>query len=644
MSRKVDLSTKLSVTILLLINATLAVFSLLRDSATFDETSHLASGLSYLESGDFRLAPDHPPLAKIWAALPLLFIPHRFPPLTSEEWQNGDYWSIGRKLLFELNPVDQLLRAARLMMVVMLIALNLTVYLVSAHLFGSRAGLAALLLTAFCPTLLAHGRLVTTDLPFALFTLLSLAAWAKALTRRSPLTTAGAALSVGGLLLVKYTAVLLLPVLLLMALASLSIKFNPPPASTRAMVPLSVLVIATLAAAYLSIWTCYGRRYSPFRGEENGRALMIAANRPGEPQPENMDQLWDKVFKDYAGKPIQGVVPAIIQSMRRQKLLPEAYLYGLAYTFKTSKRRGAYLMGHYSSSGWLSYFPVAFAIKTPIPQLLLLLFALMALALGRVSIPPEQRILAGGLTTFALFYFLTAVTSHLNIGHRHLLPLYPIMLIFCGATVEFLKGRAGRGLLAACLGWAVVENVRIYPHYLSYFNQFTGGPERGHLYLADSNIDWGQDLRRLADFSRARPDEPIKLAYFGSAIPTAYNPRWEDLMSRFSFGPPAALTAGTYVISVTQLLGVYEPIVRDSFWAEKRNRYAYKILYQEFSGKNSTEAPAEKQEMQEVFDRMQRGLLLNRLKHTVPDLRIGYSLFLYRLNQATIAALLKPAF
>jgi hypothetical protein len=203
-------------------------------------------------------------------------------------------------------------------------------------------------------------------------------------------------------------------------------------------------------------------------------------------------------------------------------------------------------------------------------------------------------------------------------------------------------GRIGVGLL---LGWLLVANVWIYPHYLSYFNELIGGPGRGHHYLVDSNLDWGQDLLRLADYAQAHPDEPIKLAYFGSAVPTAYLD-CTALPSMMEFEPTAELTPGTYVVSVTQLLGVYDPAIRDDFWtAEMRQRFRQLGMVTEHPLPPDATAAMRRgyAQARRDYDQLRRRRLLNGLKKRAPDLRIGYSLFVYRnLTAQDLAALTAP--
>ncbi len=195
------------------------------------------------------------------------------------------------------------------------------------------------------------------------------------------------------------------------------------------------------------------------------------------------------------------------------------------------------------------------------------------------------------------------------------------------------------------LVWLLGANLWIHPHYLSYFNELIGGPANGHLYLADSNIDWGQDLKRLAAYARRHPEEKIKLAYFGSADPTRYGFACQALPSFLSWGRPAELEAGTYVVSVTQRLGVYYPLAREAWWKsglEEDYLRCRQVLSRPLPGNATPQLREQYEATARYYEQLRRGRLLNRLLHRPPDERIGYSLFVYRLTQAEVDAMLEP--
>ncbi len=660
MSRLLHLAAAVA---LLLTTGVLAVTSLRTDSVTWDETSHLTAGMSYIRTGDYRLAPDHPPLAKLWAALPVhLFVNHRWPPLTGEPWREANVFAVGRGWLFTMNDPQVLIVPARIMIVVLLLATNVATYALARRLFGRTAGLLALTLAAFSPTLLAHGRLVTTDLPITLLTCLTLLSLAAVLRRPTALRLLAAAASLAAASVTKLSWPLILPAVLVMCgwyVAGNRAGDRPLPEGERAggraerrggagegggaprtrgrrAAAAVGLLTALGVATWFGIWATYGFRFSILN---SGRGECESA------QDVTLQRLaldWVRAIQiDNAPRP--GLVPAFLRLASARNLLPEAYLLGLAQTYNSSSQRSAYLMGEYSLTGWPSYFPIALAIKTPIGTLLLIVAGLAALVLRRAR--AADPVLLAGVITFIAVYAVYVVFGHLNIGHRHLLPVYPLLFVLAGAAAAWLRRWAGRVLVGACLLWLAGANLSIYPNYLAYFNELIGGPARGHLYLADSNIDWGQDLLRLAKYAREHPNEEIKLAYFGSALPCPSYLECTALPSYLPFGPPAELGAGTYVASVTQFLGVYDPTVRDEFWTPDRLaglRDRERSVAAALCGADPDALdPRQVQALREIADLRLR-LLLNRLRHRPPDERVGYSLFLHRLTREEVERLSRP--
>jgi hypothetical protein len=660
-------------------SASLAVTSLLTDSITFDETGHLAAGASYLHTSDFRLSPEHPPLVRIWAALPMLLLENAWPPRDSVDWMRGDYWGVGRQWLFQLNDGERLLPAARAMIVVLMLGAALAVYALARRIFGAGAGLLALALAAFCPTLLAHGRLVTTDVGSVLAFCLALLTFEFLVRRPHWVTALLAGLALAALILTKMSWPLVLPALAAMLItepvirrmanarprpfgrsARVSASSDPSRATLNAprqagrrhacaagsqrayAARLGVSLGIVAVVVWSSIWTCYGWRFSAFRDDQRHEAMMMPALVRGQAPPRTMEETWAVVLLDAQGQPRASLTARFVSLARRLRLLPEAYLYGLAYTDKTAGPRPAYLLGKVADQGWYEYFPIACLVKTPVPTLLLALAGLAACATRRVA--TRAPALAAGLLVFALTYALAAVMSRFNVGVRHILPLYPLIWVLGGAPAAWCVSRLGRGAVAALLAWLGAAMLWTHPHYLSYFNELAGGPRHGHAWLADSNIDWGQDLKRLAAFARDHPDERILLSYFGSADPRRYGFRVELLPSFLGLTQPIDLTPGTYVISMMQLLGVYDTPAREGWWDDQRAR-----LYQQLHRKHHGRTPAdfdpggaELERERNTYNLMRWGRLMIALRSRQPDERVGRSLWVFRLTREQLDALTAP--
>lgn len=623
-------SRALCVAFLLGLQAILAVSSLVGDSITFDETSHLTSGLSYWMTGDFRLAPEHPPLPKLWCALPLVAMDHHWVDQPAG-WEQGDFWRVGREWFAAAPNRDSLLTAARCMMVVLLLATTWLVYSMAQRLWGGRAGLLAMTVAALCPTMLAHGRLVTTDLPAAFFALLAIERCAVLFGAVTPGRVVLAGLALAGFALSKFSWPLIVPALLLMAVAAVLITKRAEARGDVSVVrqcdkktAFGILVAALVVSlvVWVAVWTCYGWRFSPFA--EAGRNEGEIAD----------PAVWGAVMSDADGVALTGPAATVLGWMHSGRVLPEAYLFGLAYTLKSTQQREAYLMGKYSLHGWRSYFPIAFAVKTPVATMVLMLIGALAM-LTRKAPFDGHFVLLSGMVVFAGLYGLAAVFGGLNIGHRHLLPVYPMLFVLVGAAGRLTTARAGRIGVGGCVIALAFSTLHLHPHYLSYFNELVGGPAGGHRFLADSNIDWGQDLKRLARYATDHPEERIKLAYFGSAVPEAYGLKAEMLPSSFPFGAMAELGAGTYVISLTQYLGVYLPQAR----VENEPATARRILAETnaLAQGGAVDLPTAWNSPQIRY--LRACLLIARLRQFAPDERIGWSMLVYRLTDSDAAAL-----
>src|SRR5262249_11376621 len=142
-------------------------------------------------------------------------------------------------------------------------------------------------------------------------------------------------------------------------------------------------------------------------------------------------------------------------------------------------------------TGWLLYFPVAFGLKTPLPLLALMVFAAACFR----SRGTWDWISLG---TLGLLWLLL-IFSHVNIGLRYALLTYPLAAIWIGRPFsgEIWRDRIWRPAALGALSWLIVASFAVHPRYLSYFNEVGGGPRDGWLYMADSNIDWGQDFDAL---------------------------------------------------------------------------------------------------------------------------------------------------
>jgi 4-amino-4-deoxy-L-arabinose transferase-like glycosyltransferase len=516
--------------------AVLAVTAL-GETQTWDEGIHISAGYAYITRGEYQWNVEHPPLVKMMSALPLLGLRPRL-RLEGEAWKRGDQIEMGVEFMYK-NRVhaDRILFAARSMTILLTVLGGLALALWTRRRFGASAALIALALYCFDPNLVAHGRYVTTDVPMAVFYFLTCAVWAEYLVSGRRLHLALAAVTFSLAMLVKFSAVLLIPVIALL----LAIRWFQRPAEFSAR---RVLTAAAVTAAVLVVLVAgvYWR--------ETVRSLRTET----VPLAECVDR------STATGR--------LLSLAGRWFSLPcHSYPYGLsAVALHNQSGHPSYLLGMHSETGWWYYFPVVFAVKSTVTALLATAL-LLSLGLFRFARAGTRALAARArkapfawiaITLPPLFYFITSMTSAINLGVRHLLPVYPLLYVATGAAIAANGRRSVRYAGAVLVFLAALEFGSIYPHYLAFFNFPSGGPGNGPRYLVDSNIDWGQDVKKLAAWLEARGTRRVWINYFGkadmkyygideAALPTPEETQaWSDI-------------DGYAAASVTPLYGVYVP-------------------------------------------------------------------------------------
>jgi tetratricopeptide (TPR) repeat protein len=520
--------------------AALAAGSAASRSATWDEPIHLTAGYAALVERDFRIDPSHPPLQRMWAALPLLAMDavrlDRTPVDRSAPaaWLTGAY-AFAHRFMYVDNDADRMLAAARAMVVLLAIALGLVLFRWAQEWLGVVPALAVLALFALEPNLLAHGSLVTTDLGLTAFVfgaVYFLWRTCHAPTRLNVLATAACAALAS---VTKFSAVVLAPILI--ALLAIALVRRLVTMRTAATV-----LALTAAMTFAAIWTVYGLRYRP------------------SDSPSWTFQVADS---DLAAR--RPVLAAAIAWVDARRLLPNAYTQGFLYTQVSAESMPSFLAGERRDGGWWYYLPAAFVLKTPLAVLLLgaagALIAIIAAGRGR---PPGVD--AGVFVVVPIVVFTAvAIASGINLGIRHLLPVYPFVLLLAALAVKSMlasERRWVRVAVAVIAVGGVAEFVRAYPYPLTFFNQLAGGPAQGYRYLADSNLGWGGNLKRLKAWMDREGTPHINLAYFGQADPAYYGMAVTHLPGAPGFALDAVARPrlpGYVAISPTIMHGVYAP-------------------------------------------------------------------------------------
>ena len=629
------------VALLLALHYVMAVGSKLDESTTSDELVHLTGGFVFDHFHDYRLHPENGILPQRWAALPAVLMGSRFPELDQHPWWTSNSWVMGYQFFYQQSGQDHFPRliAARAMIALFDIGTGLLVFLWSRRFFGIAGGLVSLVLFAFSPTFLAHGALATSDACMTFCMLAAVGAWWRHLHDGGAKWWGLSAVAFGLACVAKFSAPLLLPMFAIMGVARawhrdpLVLFGRTWPTFGRKFGAIVASGLGHGVVAVAIIWLFFGLRFGAFN--------------PALPHAEHFIRPWEWIDQNIGG------TGKILRAMAAARLLPEAYLYGMAYVVETAQVRSAFLNGDYSATGWPSFFLWAFLLKTTPALMIASLLAVLTFARNwvrqRASTAAWLPAVYCAVPLLGLFvvYWAVSITSHLNIGHRHIMPTYPVLFIACGVLGRWLT--SSRRLLAtgcaALLVAQVVESVRAAPHYISYFNVLGGAPTERHRHLVDSSLDWGQDLPRLKRWldTNAAQERNVYLSYFGTGEPDYYGFRVHRLPFVNGFKlprrPTVRLEPGVYCVGATMLEHVYSPVRGPWGVAQEREFEAGRAREEEFvrHSKSSAVNP-EWGKIADSYELLRFARLCHYLRVRRPDADIGGSTLIYRLTQAELDA------
>jgi hypothetical protein len=641
----------------------LAARSLLEENPTVDEVAHLPAGVTYWQKGTFRLYHHNPPLIKLLAALPVVLSNPIVEPLYGmPQWRGRDPSQVDLAHFFMLLNADryfELFKLARLMMPLFSLVGGLAVFAWSRRLYGVSGGFVSLALWVFCPNVLAHARLVTSDLGAAAMGVAATYVFWRYLEQPGWRWALGAGAALGLAQLSKFSMLILYGVWPLLWLVRLVLAIPRTEWQHRitrglghgaAIIALSFLTIDAgyffegvgiplgdfeLGSRALTRPVQQGVRRPASRNPLLAVAWQFRVNRFRDtwlgrlpsPLPEHYVLGFDEQKIETEGIPRRLWDAWNAGTVEEARLQPEG---------SAEERDGypVYLDGALRRTGWWNYYLLALVYKVPEGTWLLFLLSVAVLAIA----PRPRAEWADEIALFAVpFVILFSISflTDINLGLRYILPLFPYLFIATGKVVSPSLGlavrwkRALRTLTAVSLGLTLASSAWIHPHYLAYFNWLSGGPDRNPARLIDSNLDWGQDLIALRKWCQeTHPDERIGLAYFGQINPSIFAYRREPF--RWFLPParsgsmqampgrtspplegPGSLTPGYYAVSATLLYGLswrlYDPAPPDKVpsalepaWdARKFNAFGYFRMFE-------------------------------------PIKIIGHSIYIYHLNQADV--------
>jgi tetratricopeptide (TPR) repeat protein len=568
-----------------LILLSLAAFAILSytavatKSSTYDEPLHAVAGAVQRQQHDFRMDIEDPPLWLYWAEvlnwnrpLPL--------DLSSRAWREmpsvgRNEWRFAVDTLYHTPDTDgeAYIRRCRPMQIILGVALGCVLAVFTWQIAGPVASLIAVVLFAFDPTFLAHAALVKNDVAITLVILVLVWTLWHIGRQASARATVAVILLSALTLTVKFSGILLVPVVLLLLTIRALMPFEwlglgRTLTTRQSRLGFSLLLTLAMAiAAYTSVWASYGFR---FRASSDGepidtqnilldasfsRTVYDALGTGGQQQVR--EQAAKNVSDDWSTR--------LTYVALQHHVLPEAWLNGMLFVNEWARVRPAYLCGQRSTTGWWYYFPLAAVFKSPLATLFaagILAVAFFAAPIFHARNAKELLKTSGAWTVAALavpfgVYGLFAASSHLNIGTRHILPLYPFafMAIAIGLS-ELIKRRQRLGLVLslALLAMLVVETIMSWPNYLAFFNAACGGPRGGFQLLADSNLDWGQDLPLLARWQRDHPNNRLYLSYPQTVDPAAYGIRFAALPNNSTFSQPTEVPSGPACVAISSLV------------------------------------------------------------------------------------------
>lgn len=500
------------VILLLAAMATIQVRTVLPESQTIDESNQLVTGYGYLKTGRYTLGLEHPPLLKLLLALPVLPLNPQLPPRYPAAPMDGGDSLAGIEFLYRNTvPAEAMLLRGRMAAIGISLLLGVCVAFWAKRWFGAAAALLAVFFYAFDPNFIAHGRYIKNDVGLTLMFFLTAALWGEHLRTRQRRYLWYGGVSLGLALATKFSAVLLVPVMIALSAAR---WWQQRSAGERFpwWTQLKPVALALCLALPL-VWASY--RFEVDTLEHSG--LLAKARKI----------------------PALSLVTAAPGPMWRTPVPGTLFLRGLtAIGYKNAVgRENGYLLGRVSQGGWWYGSLIVFLVKTPLADLLLC--ALGALLLCRRirwrDLCAQLRALPFAwlvLTIPALCYGLVGFAARIHEGMRHLLPVYPFLFVFLGALLigEMQRGvRWLRPVVAAAMLLLAGELVSIYPYPLAFFNVLAGGAVQGPRYLLDSNIDWGQDARRLKTYIDQRGVTDACVSYHGFADLDYYKIPWRPL-------------------------------------------------------------------------------------------------------------------
>jgi len=533
-------------------------------SAHFDETAHIASGYHAVKYGDYRITTGNMILGQTLAALTLASDDiHPLDDSVRNQFLAGGGmtdFGTGYAFLYRSgNDPQRILFRGRLMMVMLGLLTAACVFFWSRRLFGGEGGLVSLLFLATCPTFLSLSGIIGADMPAACLFLPTVWSYWTLLHKVTPFTLGTFGTTAGLLLLAKMSSLAFAPVALVLLAVRVwvgrEMRVNYVWNARHRVIGwvqqgtwLSAAAMASTLIVAGVIWSGYGFRYAAAPADAPGAVLN---------------------WHQFDGQ--NTAILRFVSAARNGQWLPEAFLFDLATLTKLTAARTAYLMGAVSFDGWTFYFPFTFLAKSS--------WALIAAIVASVAIwvhsakgtrrteAPWSLYDCAPLLCFITLFMGFSMMQKLNIGHRHIFPIYPFIFVLLGRLGVVYQNHALWPKLAvgAILAGAIVSAASAHPNHLVAISPLVGGPNKGYRLLVDSSLEWGQELpavKRWQDAHAAELEDATSgyyFSYFGTGDPESYGVTARRLHSFLDWREPIheRLLPGVYLVSATMLEPVY---------------------------------------------------------------------------------------
>ena len=455
-------------------------------SAAMDEQAHLPAGFAHLQSKEIEFRKSNAPFIGMLAALPSFLFSKPGIDLKDSTVVDNDFWNFGNKFLFS-NDTDGLLLSGRLVIIFLTLLLGLYVFRWASDLFGEKAGLFSLFLFAFIPTVIGHAQLISTDVGLAVFFFISTYYFWKSLKEEKLEHKILSGLFLGLALASKFSGALLVPLFIL--LAFVKVRSSQDPIEDK--------------------------------GSTSSQKVRPWISKKVGPWFRSSYKPWSIILPVF----IIGFIVLWAVYLFPSNL--SFYTDGLRLTYAEDANPNypVYLNGDFKEGGWWHYFLEGFIIKTPLPFLIFLGWALLLFKKYRASFLDKTFLLA----PVVFFFIFTSWGAH-NLGVRYLIPAYPFLAVYAGGIITRIGKKGGLFLTTRSLTtrsnlgsskrfdlvvlislsvWYIFSAVTAHPNQLAYFNELVGGSDNGYKYMDDSNIEWGQDLKRLKKFTDDNPQAKV---------------------------------------------------------------------------------------------------------------------------------------